>query len=104
MLAKYRALRQDHAAVSAAGRDPFGVSFDTVLSATEAVLDGRRVLLLGTNNYLGLTFDPDCVAAVGAVGDARAGGAGAFGLGRRHGGGHAVGVEGQAEVVVGAEQ
>jgi 8-amino-7-oxononanoate synthase len=63
MLAKYRALRRDHAAVAAAGRDPFNVSFDTVLSATEAVLDGRRVLLLGTNNYLGLTFDPDCVAA-----------------------------------------
>ncbi|MBB5694071.1 serine palmitoyltransferase [Muricoccus pecuniae] len=61
MLEKFRALRAEHAAVSAAGRDPFGVAFDTVLSATEAVLEGRRVLLLGTNNYLGLTFDPDCI-------------------------------------------
>ncbi|GAA0604615.1 pyridoxal phosphate-dependent aminotransferase family protein [Craurococcus roseus] len=70
MLAKYRALREDHAAVSAAGRDPFGVAFDTVLSATEATLDGRRVLLLGTNNYLGLTFDRDCVAAAVAATEA----------------------------------
>ncbi|MFC7736725.1 aminotransferase class I/II-fold pyridoxal phosphate-dependent enzyme [Roseomonas sp. GCM10028921] len=61
MLEKFRALRAEHAAVSAAGRDPFGIAFDTVLSATEAVLEGRRVLLLGTNNYLGLTFDPDCI-------------------------------------------
>lgn len=63
MLGKYRALRNDHAAVKAAGRNPFGMAFDTVLSATEALLDGRRVLLLGTNNYLGLTFDRDCIAA-----------------------------------------
>ena len=77
MLAKYRALREEHAAVSAAGRNPFGMAFDTVLSATEATLDGRRVLLLGTNNYLGLTFDPDCVAA--AVRAAEAEGTGTTG-------------------------
>jgi 8-amino-7-oxononanoate synthase len=89
MLGKYRTLRQDHAAVSAAGRDPFGVSFDTVLSATEAVLDGRRVLLLGTNNYLGLTFDPDCVAA--AVSATEAEGTGTTGSRIANGsyGGHA---------------
>ncbi|MBP0491231.1 serine palmitoyltransferase [Pararoseomonas indoligenes] len=63
VLSKFRALRDEHAAVSAAGRDPFGVSFDAVLSATEALLGGRRILLLGTNNYLGLTFDPDCIDA-----------------------------------------
>ncbi|WP_458096251.1 serine palmitoyltransferase [Roseomonas sp. WA12] len=68
MLAKFRTLRAEHAAVSAAGRDPFGVAFDAVLSATEAMLGGRRILLLGTNNYLGLTFDADCIdAAVAAT-------------------------------------
>jgi 8-amino-7-oxononanoate synthase len=89
MLAKHRALRRDHAAVAAAGRDPFNVPFDTVLSATEAVLDGRRVLLLGTNNYLGLTFDPDCVAA--AVSAAEAEGTGTTGSRIANGsyGGHA---------------
>ena len=70
MLGKYRALLRDRAAVSAAGRDPFNVPFDTILSPTEAVLDGRRVLLLGTNNYLGLTFDPDCMAAAVAATEA----------------------------------
>src|SRR5918993_4278732 len=70
MLGKYRALRQDHASPAAPGRNPFGLSFDTVLSATEAVLEGRRVLLLGTNNYLGLTFDRECVAAAVAATEA----------------------------------
>jgi len=72
MLAKFRALRAEHEAVVGAGRDPFGVTFDAVLSATEAVLGGRRILLFGTNNYLGLTFDPACIedaiAATGAQG------------------------------------
>jgi 8-amino-7-oxononanoate synthase len=36
---------------------------DGVQSATEAIIDGRRVLLAGTNNYLGLTFAPETRAA-----------------------------------------
>ncbi|MGH7010358.1 MAG: serine palmitoyltransferase, partial [Caulobacteraceae bacterium] len=28
---------------------------------TEGILDGRRTILMGTNNYLGLTFDPRCI-------------------------------------------
>jgi 8-amino-7-oxononanoate synthase len=67
MLAKFRALRAEHATVAAAGQDPFDVAFDTVLSATEAMLGGRRILLLGTNNYLGLTFDPDCIESARAA-------------------------------------
>ena len=45
------------------GVDPFNVQFEAVLSPTEAQLNGKRVILLGTNNYLGLTFDQDCVEA-----------------------------------------
>jgi 8-amino-7-oxononanoate synthase len=71
MLAKFRALRAEHAAVSAAGQDPFGVAFDAVLSATEAMLGGRRILLLGTNNYLGLTFDQDCIDSAVAATEAQ---------------------------------
>ncbi|SDB74707.1 serine palmitoyltransferase [Belnapia rosea] len=68
MLARFRALRSDLAMVTTVGRDPFGVAFDAILSATEAILDGKRVLLLGTNNYLGLTFDQDCIdSAVAAT-------------------------------------
>jgi 8-amino-7-oxononanoate synthase len=36
---------------------------DAVHSATEATIGGKRVLLAGTNNYLGLTFDAECRAA-----------------------------------------
>ena len=43
--------------------DPFGVPVEEVHSATEAKIEGRRVLLAGTNNYLGLTFDPECIEA-----------------------------------------
>jgi hypothetical protein len=44
------------------------------------------------------------VLGVAAVGDARAGGAGALGADRLDGGFHAGGIEGQAEIVVGADQ
>ena len=36
---------------------------DRVLSPTEAIINGRPTMLVGTNNYLGLTFDPSCMAA-----------------------------------------
>ena len=39
------------------------VVMDKVNSATEAIVDGRPMILAGTNNYLGLTFDPDCIDA-----------------------------------------
>ncbi len=39
------------------------VVMEKVISPTEAVINGRRVILAGTNNYLGLTFDPDCIEA-----------------------------------------
>ena len=49
--------------LSALGIDPFGVRIDRILSPTEGLIDGRPTILAGTNNYLGLTFDPDCIAA-----------------------------------------
>jgi 8-amino-7-oxononanoate synthase len=45
------------------------VVMEKVLSSTEAIINGRRMILAGTNNYMGLTFDPDCIeAATQAVG------------------------------------
>jgi 8-amino-7-oxononanoate synthase len=56
------------------GRNPFDMRFERILSATEALLEGRPCLLLGTNNYLGLTFDAVCVeAAVRSVHEAGTG-------------------------------
>jgi 8-amino-7-oxononanoate synthase len=40
---------------------------DRIVSATEAIIEGREVILVGTNNYLGLTFDPDCIEATVAA-------------------------------------
>ncbi len=45
------------------GTMPFGAVTEKILSPTEAVVNGHRVVLAGTNNYLGLTFDPDAIAA-----------------------------------------
>jgi 8-amino-7-oxononanoate synthase len=43
------------------GADPFNVINEEILSPTEARINGRKVLLAGTNNYLGLTFHPQCI-------------------------------------------
>jgi len=45
------------------GVDPFNVVIEDIISPTEALIMGRRTLLVGTNNYLGLTFDPECIEA-----------------------------------------
>jgi len=45
------------------GQDALGVQFDDILDATRGRIGNREILLAGTNNYLGLTFDEDCVAA-----------------------------------------
>jgi 8-amino-7-oxononanoate synthase len=63
LLDRFQGLRELHNQVKACGADPFGVKMDRVLSTTEALIEGRRTILCGTNNYLGLTFDADCVAA-----------------------------------------
>jgi 7-keto-8-aminopelargonate synthetase-like enzyme len=43
--------------------DPFGLVMEEVVSPTVAICNGRRTILLGTYNYMGMTFDPDVVAA-----------------------------------------
>ena len=60
---RFEHLAQSHKAVKDVGADPFRVRLDRVLSPTEAMVDRKRILLAGTNNYLGLTFDAGCVSA-----------------------------------------
>jgi glycine C-acetyltransferase/8-amino-7-oxononanoate synthase len=43
--------------------DPFSMVMERVLSPTVAICNGRETILLGTYNYLGMTFDPDVIAA-----------------------------------------
>jgi 8-amino-7-oxononanoate synthase len=63
LLDKHLGYRAPLDAIRAVGADPSNVRFEAVLSPTEGVLNGKPVILLGTNNYLGLTFDPDCIEA-----------------------------------------
>ncbi|MES2270887.1 MAG: aminotransferase class I/II-fold pyridoxal phosphate-dependent enzyme [Pseudomonadota bacterium] len=44
-------------------RDPFAIVMDEVKSPTLAVIKGKETILLGTYNYMGMTFDPDVIAA-----------------------------------------
>ena len=43
--------------------DPFSLVMEKVLSPTQAICNGRETILLGTYNYMGMTFDPDVIAA-----------------------------------------
>ena len=43
--------------------DPFAIVMEQVKSPTEAVIRGKDTILLGTYNYMGMTFDPDVIAA-----------------------------------------
>jgi 8-amino-7-oxononanoate synthase len=63
LFSKFDDMRAALDALAAGGRNPFDVRFERIVSATEAVLEGRPCLLFGTNNYLGLTFDETCIAA-----------------------------------------
>ncbi|MCH7507470.1 MAG: aminotransferase class I/II-fold pyridoxal phosphate-dependent enzyme [Proteobacteria bacterium] len=49
--------------LGADGQDPTDVVIDQIISPTEGLVGGRHTILAGTNNYLGLTFDPACVEA-----------------------------------------
>ena len=43
--------------------NPFTVSMDAVISPTEAIVNGRKTILAGTNNYMGMTYNAECLKA-----------------------------------------
>ncbi len=60
---KFRPIQQAREELLANGINPFHLTIEKILSPTEAVINGRSTILVGTNNYLGLTFHPDCIQA-----------------------------------------
>ena len=71
LMTKFDGLIAERAALLAAGvTDPFAIVMDEVRSPTEAVIKGRETILLGTYNYMGMTFYPDVLAAGHAALDA----------------------------------
>jgi 7-keto-8-aminopelargonate synthetase-like enzyme len=64
LFSKFDALIAERQALLDTGvRDPFAIVMDEVTSPTEAMIQGRKTILLGTYNYMGMTFDPDVIAA-----------------------------------------
>ena len=54
---------QREALLSTGVTDPFALVMEEVVSPTVAICNGRKTILLGTYNYMGMTFDPDVIAA-----------------------------------------
>jgi len=68
LFSSHSALAARYEAAQASGQMPTGVVMDRLLSASEAIINGRRTVTVGTHNYLGLAFDEACIeAAVAAV-------------------------------------
>ena len=64
LFSKFDSLIAERDALLATGvRDPYGIVMEKVLSPTEALIGGKRTILLGTYNYMGMTFDADVIAA-----------------------------------------
>ncbi|WP_394652830.1 serine palmitoyltransferase [uncultured Sphingomonas sp.] len=64
LMSKFDALIAERQALIDTGvTDPFAIVMDEVRSPTEALIKGRETILLGTYNYMGMTFDPDVIAA-----------------------------------------
>lgn len=64
LFSKFDPLIAERAALLASGvRDPFGIVMEQVLGPTTAVIRGQETILLGTYNYMGMTFDADVIAA-----------------------------------------
>ncbi len=64
LLAKFDPLIEQRASLLSTGlTDPFNLVMERVESPTVAICNGRRTILLGTYNYMGMTFDADVIAA-----------------------------------------
>ncbi|EJH6799222.1 serine palmitoyltransferase [Escherichia coli] len=59
---KYARLAGERLQFSDNGLTPFGTCIDEVYSATEGRIGNKKVILVGTNNYLGLTFNHDAIS------------------------------------------
>lgn len=60
---KFKKLAEARQSMEKNHSDFFNIVMENIISATEAVVKGQPVLLAGTNNYLGLTFNAQCIQA-----------------------------------------
>ncbi len=59
---KFSRLAKDREQFQTSGLNPFGTCIDEIYSATQGRIGTHKIVLAGTNNYLGLTFDPEAIA------------------------------------------
>ena len=60
---KHRVLAEREATLGQFGANPLAVRSSQVISPTRAIINGRETILAGTNNYMGITLEPSCIAA-----------------------------------------
>ncbi len=63
LLDKFSVLLEERQNLLAIKPEIFGTKIENMYSATEASIAGKKVLLAGTNNYLGLTYATECIQA-----------------------------------------
>ena len=64
---RFSELAQIRDSLVAVEADPSRVVMEKILSPTEALIGNRPTILVGTNNYLGLTFEPEVLEAAAAA-------------------------------------
>lgn len=57
IFSKYDPLKQRASVLEKVGVDPFDMTFDDIMGPTRGRIGNREIILAGTNNYLGLTYD-----------------------------------------------
>jgi len=64
LFSKFDGLIAEREALADTGvRDPFSIVMDEIQSPTVAMIKGKETILVGTYNYMGMTFDPDVIQA-----------------------------------------
>ena len=60
---KFQPLAEARLQIEQSAGDFLNVVMQEIISGTEAIINGRRTILAGSNNYLGLSSNPDCIDA-----------------------------------------
>src|ERR671919_551665 len=63
LLDKLRVVEKRRAKFATAGAMPGETVIDGVIGPCEVLVNGRRTLMFGSNNYLGLTLHPEVIEA-----------------------------------------
>jgi 8-amino-7-oxononanoate synthase len=63
LLDKHKPIAERFKRMVEQGSNALGVTNDQMISPTRAMVGNREIILAGTNNYMGITFDESCIAA-----------------------------------------